>query len=145
MEWFVQSQSARRSTHVRLSLQSFSMILTQYNTPQTTMKHETGSDRCELLWTINSYYIYYLTKEWTYYTHIALTTCGWTDIWNTQCTTRTTFIISHCMPGLLSRPCEDISKKTIYSYEIQENYTTQNHKRLCKSYHELTICNIAVW
>ena len=32
MGWFVQGHSACRSTHVRLSLQSFLMILTQYNT-----------------------------------------------------------------------------------------------------------------
>ena len=55
--------------------------------------------------------------------------------------------LTACMHGLLSRPCElqDIFKKTIYSNEIQENYTTQNHKRLCKSYYQFQICNIAVW
>ena len=41
------------------------------------------------------------------------------------------------MDGLLSRPCEDIFKKTIYSNEIQENYTTRNHNRLCKSYRDM--------
>jgi hypothetical protein len=30
---------------------------------------------------------------------------------------------------LLSRPCEDIRKPDLLN-EIQENYTTQNHKRL---------------
>ena len=29
--------------------------------------------------------------------------------------------------------------------EIQENHTAQNHKRLCRSYHQSLICNIAAW
>ena len=74
MGWFVQGHSICRSTHVCLSLQSFLMILTQYNTILSIPRHvetrnwlgllRTALDNQSLLYilfkSINAYSIYYV-------------------------------------------------------------------------------------